>query len=136
MGNGAGKLCPEFFPETRDGEDRTNSFADRPVGSFCNTLLFWCIRRCHFVVDPCFATQLRHLFLIFAAAIHSNRLDAASALLEYISESEEALPYFLCHLCFEYKQIHHSRGVIDKREEVSRLAERDGIDAPAYVTVD
>ena len=56
-------------------------------------------------------------------------------LFENIAELEEAIPYFFCCFCLEHKQICHSRGVIDKREEISRFAEHDRIDPPAYVTV-
>jgi len=136
MGDRACRLAPEFFRETCVGKDRANSFANHPVCRFCNAVLFGCIGRCFFVVNPCFPTEFRHLFPVLATAVCSDRLDASAILLENIAEFEEAFSDSLGCLCLEHKQEYHSRGVVDEREEISRFAERYCIDPPAYVAVD
>jgi len=88
------------------------------------------------MVDPCLLTQVCHLLPVFAIAVRSNRLDAAPVLLENIPESEEEFPDFFRRLGFQCEKICHSSYVVDEREEISRLAQRNGVDPTAYVAVD
>jgi len=96
MRNGTREFGPEFLWELRFGKDSSDTFANRPVDSFCDTVLFGSIWSRLFVMDSRLFAQLRHLLAIFSPAVRPDRFDAASILFEDVPEFEETFADFLC----------------------------------------
>jgi hypothetical protein len=100
MGNGAGDFGPELFRELGLGEDGAYPFANRPIGSFCNTVLFGGVGGRLFVMNSKLLAQICHLLAIFTPAVRPDRFDSPSILLEGVSEDQEAVSHFLCRFGF------------------------------------
>src|SRR5437667_507952 len=98
MRNGASEFGPKLLWEARFSKNCSNPFADRPVCSFGNAVLLWCVWGRFLVMDSSLPAQFGHLLSIFPATVRSDRFDASSVLFKDIAELEKAFSHLLCCL--------------------------------------